>query len=712
VSKIEKERVKQAKALRNMFNVDVEEEGNEAPKSKSGPATRQKKKPARPQESVTADVDVVEATVPTQQEEDEDGGKTWEDFVRDPGSDDGAHGAEEPGDESSKESDDSFLGYRSPIICIMGHVDTGKTKLLDKIRRTNVQEGEAGGITQQIGATFFPKLSLQEQTDKVDPDFDIDVPGMLIIDTPGHESFNNLRTRGSSLCDIAILVIDIMHGLEPTTVESLEILKKRKCPFIIALNKVDRLHGWQQQEYTGIRSAMQRQDQTVIDLFESQWQQWNLQLSQRGLNCCLYWDNIANDTVSSCVSVVPTSAMTGEGVPDLLYMLLNCCQTMLPHALEVQPELECTVIDVKNIEGLGTTIDVVLVNGSLNEGDRIIVGGLSGAIDTTIRALLTPQPLREMRVRNDYVHHPKISTSMGIKILAPGLDDAVAGSELRVIGPDDDVDEIKEEVEESVAQESVLANFEKQPEGVYVKASTNGSLEALLNFLTEQQIPVADMSIGDVQKKDVRKALIQKSRSHPEYAMVLAFDVKVTNDAKQQAEMDNLPIFTAEIIYHLFDRFNSHMENWRQKQREKLKDEAVFPVILKIDNTCIFRRNDPIVLGCDVVGGQLRVGTPICIPELKNHEKILEIGRVAGIEKDRKAVDVVRTGARVCVKIDQNSAQTHISFGRQFDHTRTLYSKISRSSIDALKAQFKDDMKKDDWNLIIGMKKKKLFDIQ
>lgn len=449
---------------------------------------------------------------------------------------------------------------------------------------------------------------------------------------------------------------------------------------------------------------MKRQDQQVIDLFETQWQRWNLQLSQRGLNCYLYWDNIANDTVSSCVSVVPTSAMTGEGVPNLLYMLLNCCQISMPHKLEMQPELECTVIEVKNIEGHGTTIDVVLVNGTLNEGDRIIVGGLGGAIDTTIRALLTPQPLKEMRVKNDYVKHSKISTSMGIKIVAPGLEDAVAGSELRVVGPDDDVEWIKEEIEET--QENILADFEKQSEGVYVKASTVGSLEALLTFLTSEEIPVAEMSIGDVQKKDVRKALIQKSKSHPEYAMILAFDVKVTADAKQQADTDNLPIFTADIIYHLFDRFKSHMENWRKEQRAVLKDEAVFPVIMKIDKTCVFRRNDPIIVGCDIVGGQLRVGTPICIPDMKN----LEIGRVSGIEKDKRSVDVARKGSRVCVKIEQNTSQTHVSFGRHFDHTNALYSKISRSSIDALKAQFKDDMKSEDWTLIVGMKK--LFEIQ
>jgi translation initiation factor aIF-2/yIF-2 len=580
----------------------------------------------------------------------------------------------------------------------MGHVDTGKTKLLDKIRRTNVQEGEAGGITQQIGATFFPDIALEEQTKKVDEDFELELPGMMIIDTPGHESFNNLRKRGSSLCDFAILVIDIMHGLEPQTVESLDLLRKRKCPFIIALNKIDRCHGWKSEHYTSVRSSLARQNESVHQEFNTRLQNVMLQLNERGLNVSLYWEN---EDLKSTVCIVPTSAMTGEGVPDLLYKLLSLSQKLIPSQLEVQDELNCTVIEVKNIEGLGTTIDVVLVSGTLREGDTIVLAGLGGPIVTQIRALLTPAPMKEMRVKADYIHHAKIDVSMGIKISAPGLEEAVAGTELKVLPAGytaEDLEEAKEEVQES--PETILLDGEKQTTGVYVKASTLGSLEALLAFLQESKIPVFDVGIGEVQKKDVKKTCVMKDKGHPEYAVILAFDVKVNNEAQTQADKDGVQIMTADIIYHLFDRFTQYMDKFRESKKSETRNVAVFPVVMEIEKDSVFRKKDPLIMGCKIVGGQLRPGTPICVPE----KDFLVIGHVSGIEKDKKEHKIARRGETVCVKIEQTTAQNHLTYGRHFDHLNRLYSNISRESIDTLKEHFKDEMKKEDWELIIGMK--------
>eukprot|EP00392_Amoebophrya_sp_AT5.2_P008897 g8925.t1 len=600
-------------------------------------------------------------------------------------------------DDNSSSDSDEYLGLRSPIVCIMGHVDTGKTKLLDKIRRTNVQDGEAGGITQQIGATFFPETSLTEQLVKVNAEYELEVPGLLIIDTPGHESFNNLRKRGSSLADLAILVIDIMHGLEPQTIESLEMLKQRRCNFVIALNKVDRLYDWDSKSYVAFKGSFEGQPKHTQSEFWDRFGKIQTQLAEKGLNTYLYWEN---PNIKQNVSVIPTSAITGEGVPDLLYMIIRLGQEAMSRRLEIRKQLECTILEVKTIEGLGTTMDVVLVNGELNKNDTIVVPGTNGPIVTQVRALLTPQPLREMRVKGDYINHRRIDTSMGIKICAPGLENALAGASLRVCNDPDQVENVKEEVEEEF-EEAVNA-FEKEDLGVYVMASTLGSLEALLAYLKSVDIPVFQANIGVVHKKDVKKAAIMRDKGKPEYAVILAFDVKVDADARKEADRSGgVNIFTADIIYHLFDQFTKYMDNIKELKKKEKSDEAVFPCVLKIIPQYVFNKKNPIIVGVDVVEGVVKVGTLLCLPE----QDMLEIGRITSVEKDKKPVDKAVKGESVCVKIQPNALQSHIVLGRHFSVTQALYSKITRASIDCLKEHYKDEMSQENWKLVITLKK-------
>ncbi|OBA24770.1 P-loop containing nucleoside triphosphate hydrolase protein, partial [Hanseniaspora valbyensis NRRL Y-1626] len=355
---------------------------------------------------------------------------------------------------------------RSPICVILGHVDTGKTKLLDKIRQTNVQGGEAGGITQQIGATYFPISAIKQKTAVMTKyeDISLDVPGLLIIDTPGHESFTNLRSRGSSLCNIAILVIDIMHGLEQQTIESIRLLRDRKAPFVVALNKIDRLFGWESVPNDSFRDSLKRQKKSVRQEFETRLDNIKVQLSEQGLNSELYFNN---KNMAKYVSIVPTSAVTGEGVPDLLWLVLELTQKRMSNQLKyVSDTIEATVLEVKVIEGLGTTIDVILSNGKLREGDRIVICGLNGPIVTNIRALLTPQPMREMRVKSEYVHHKEVTAALGVKIAANDLEKAVSGSRLLVVGEDDDEEEMMDEVMDDLT--GLLDSVDKTGKGVVV----------------------------------------------------------------------------------------------------------------------------------------------------------------------------------------------------------------------------------------------------
>jgi len=431
---------------------------------------------------------------------------------------------------------------RSPICCILGHVDTGKTKLLDKIRQTNVQEGEAGGITQQIGATYFPMEAIMTKTEVLNKDGtqEYKMPGLLVIDTPGHESFTNLRSRGSSLCNIAILVVDIMHGLEPQTLESMRLLRDRKTPFIVALNKIDRLYGWKPTPDGDFQTSLANQTIAVQREFKNRAQQAVTAFAEQGLNAILYYDN---KNMGRNVSLVPTSAHTGEGIPDMLMLLVNLTQQRMSDKLMYLSELECTVLEVKMIEGLGTTIDVVLVNGILKEGERIIICGLEGPIATNIRALVTPQPMRELRIKSAYVHHKEVKASLGVKIVAPGLEKAIAGSRLLVCGPDDDEEDLLKDI---MSDMTSLEEFvDKSGRGVCVQASTIGSLEALLEFLKQSKIPVAAYNIGPVHRKDIMKCAVMLEKAK-EFAVTLCFDVKVDRDAQDLADELGIKLFKGE----------------------------------------------------------------------------------------------------------------------------------------------------------------------
>eukprot|EP00299_Pterocystis_sp_00344_P016828 c8442_g1_i1.p1 GENE.c8442_g1_i1~~c8442_g1_i1.p1 ORF type:complete len:1152 (-),score=401.33 c8442_g1_i1:68-3523(-) len=597
-------------------------------------------------------------------------------------------------------------GYklRSPICCILGHVDTGKTKLLDKIRRTNVQEGEAGGITQQIGATYFPLDRIQDQTLKVSDKAtqNLKVPGLLIIDTPGHESFTNLRSRGSSLCDIAILVVDIMHGLEPQTLESIGLLKARRTPFIVALNKVDRLYGWKSVPMSPIRDALKLQNADVIREFNTRVEDTIRLFNEQGLNAQVYFKN---KDLKKTISMVPTSAISGEGIPDMLLLLMQLTQTFMTSRLMYLSEtLQCTVLEVKVVDGLGTTIDVILANGTLREGDTIILNGLNGAIVTTIRALLTPEPMKELRVKTPYLHHKELHAAIGCKISAQNLESAIAGSELIVVREGDDIEELKDRIEGDF-DDIVNKYLTKGSAGVFVQASTLGSLEALLEFLKTSEIPVSGINIGPVHKKDVVRASVMLEHD-PRFACILAFDVEVVREAREMAEHLGVKIFTADIIYHLFDQFTAYMADLKAKEKEKAEQEVIFPCVLKIVPQCMFNKKDPIIMGVDVLEGILKLGTPIVVkhPGHKPGDELVELGKVTGIERDKKPVDVAKKGTTAAIKIQSKMNTQQYTYGRHFDDNDFYISKLTRRSIDVLKENFRDDLDKEDWLLVKKLK--------
>ncbi|XP_075056257.1 eukaryotic translation initiation factor 5B isoform X2 [Mixophyes fleayi] len=586
---------------------------------------------------------------------------------------------------------------RSPVICVLGHVDTGKTKILDKLRHTHVQDGEAGGITQQIGATNVPFDAVKEQT-KMIKSIDrenIKIPGMLIIDTPGHESFSNLRNRGSSLCDIAILVVDIMHGLEPQTIESLNLLKNKKCPFIVALNKIDRLYDWKKSPETDVAATLKKQKKNTKDEFEERTKAIIVEFAQQGLNAALFHENKDPRTF---VSLVPTSAHTGDGMGNLIALLVELTQTMLAKRLAHSEELRAQVMEVKALPGMGTTIDVILINGRLKEGDTVIVPGVEGPIVTQIRGLLLPPPMKELRVKNQYEKHKEVLAAQGVKILGKDLEKALAGLPLLVAHKEDEIPVLRDELIHELKQ--TLNAIKLEEKGVYVQASTLGSLEALLEFLKTSEVPYAGINIGPVHKKDVMKASVMLEHD-PQYAVILAFDVRIEREAQEMADSLGVRIFSAEIIYHLFDAFTKYRQDYKKQKQEEFKHIAVFPCKIRILPQFIFNSRDPIVMGVIVEAGQVKQGTPLCVPT----KSFVDIGIVTSIEINHKPVDLAKKGQEVCIKIEPIPGDSPKMFGRHFEATDHLVSKINRQSIDALKNWFRDEMSKTDWQLIVELKK-------
>eukprot|EP01121_Diplochlamys_sp_Union-15-3_P009242 TRINITY_DN2510_c0_g1_i4.p1 TRINITY_DN2510_c0_g1~~TRINITY_DN2510_c0_g1_i4.p1 ORF type:complete len:1122 (-),score=321.45 TRINITY_DN2510_c0_g1_i4:75-3440(-) len=601
--------------------------------------------------------------------------------------------------EASKIKNFKKSNLRSPICCVLGHVDAGKTKLLDKIRRSSVQLHEAGGITQQIGATFFPLKNLQEQTARLNQKYNlqIKIPGLLIMDTPGHASFTNLRSRGSSLCDIAILVVNILEGLKPQTIESIDLLKQRKTPFVVAVNKVDRIYGWKSIKGAPFTDSLKAQEKHVKIDFETKITHIIGQLAGQELNAKLYY-LAKGDEFRQYVSLIPTSAETGEGIPDLLLLLIQLTQNYLTKKLLQLATLQCSVLEVKMTEGFGYTIDVILANGVLRIGERIVLCGLNGPIETRIRALLSPAPLKELRIKTSYERNEEVRASAGLKIAADDLEHAVAGSSLFVVGPDDDIEDLKLKV--MVDLKKIQETVSKCEKGVYVQASTLGSLEALFRFLKEEKIPVSGLNIGNIRKKDITLASTMLQKNCPEYACILAFDVKISEEMRLLAQKEKVRIFESDVIYQLTEQFKKYMDDVRAEIRASAKD-AVFPCVLEIIPEFVIHARSPILVGVRVLDGVVKSGTPIVVPS----KSMLEVGSVTSIEKDNKPVSLARKGDEVAIKIERAPGEQILQVGRHFYTTDLLYSRISRESLNALKQFFKDEINGEMFQLLVKLKK-------
>jgi translation initiation factor 5B len=470
------------------------------------------------------------------------------------------------------------MPVRQPIVCVLGHIDSGKTSLLDKIRKSSVQAREVGGITQHIGASFFPVTTLRELTRSLLKQWKgrISVPGLLVIDTPGHEAFVNLRKRGGAVADIAILVIDILRGFEAQTYECIDILKSRKTPFLVAANKVDRLPGWVTNPSEPFLKSYQDQDSYVRQDFDEHLYTIMGTFSQLGFRTDRF-DKITDFTKT--IAIVPVSAKTGEGIPELLAVLVGLTQQFLRNRLRTtKGASKGTVLEVKEEPGLGITVNAIIYDGVLKKGDTVVIGGKDKPIVTKVRAVLLPKPLDEIRdPRDKFSSVDAVSAASGVKVVAPDLENAIAGSPIYTVPSEDRLGEFVNLVSEEVERLRIATDVE----GVILKTDTLGSLEAIAEILRRESIPIRLADVGDVSKRDVTEAAVVREHE-PLYGAVLAFNSRILPDAKEEAQNKAVPIFEHNIIYHLVDNYMDWMKKEQEARLAKEFERFIMPAKLKV----------------------------------------------------------------------------------------------------------------------------------
>ena len=579
---------------------------------------------------------------------------------------------------------DHDTSLRTPIVAVLGHVDHGKTSLLDKIRGSAVSEGEAGAITQHIGATAVPLETIADMAGDLVAVDDFDLPGLLFIDTPGHHSFSTLRSRGGALADIAILVVDVNDGFQPQTEEALDILQRTGTPFVVAANKADTTPGWNPTENAPIKPSYDNQSDVARQRLDENLYEIIGQLSDDGFSADLYWrvQNFQNN-----IGVVPCSALTGEGVPDVLAVLMGLSQRFMKAEMEIDVEGpgEGTVLEVKDEQGFGATLDVVVYDGTIQEGDQIVVGGVNDPIVTEIRALLQPQPNAEIRVENRFERVESVAAAAGVKIAAPELDEAMAGAPVRVVR-DRAVDDVIAEVKAELAEIEV----DTEEEGVVVKADTLGSLEAMANALREAEVPILRAEVGDVAPRDIAVA---GTAREPEHTVILGFNVDVLPDAERELEQSEVTLFADDVIYQLVENYEEHVAEMQQAQQETILDKIVRPARFRILDDHTFRQSDPAVVGVEIMSGTINNNTNVA--KFANNEPD-RVGELSGIQAQGEDVEEARAGERVSVAIDGPTV------GRQIEEGDELWIELPEKHAKILEQELNDEIPADELEALSG----------
>lgn len=556
------------------------------------------------------------------------------------------------------------MSIRSPIISVLGHVDHGKSSILDRIRNSSVTKNEAGGITQAIGASIMPQKTLIERCGDLlkSAGMTVTVPGVLFIDTPGHAAFTSLRKRGGSLADIAVVVVDINDGFMPQTIEAIEILKQSKTPFVIAANKVDKIGDFG-TEKTNFLPSFQKQNDSVKASLEGKVYELVGSLHEKFSYNSERFDRVSDYTKE--IAIIPCSAISGVGMKELLMVLTGLSQKYLERNLgyDIKGPGKGVVLEVKDTTGFGKTLDVILYDGHLSVGDNLVVGSLDGPHVSKVKALMLPNPLADMRdKKSKYKSVKKIEAAIGVKVcLTHHSDSIISGMPLRQFLSND-----KEDVLASISKEIGELDFKTENKGVIVKADTLGSLEACVTLLREKNIPIRKAGIGEINKKDINDAE-STLELDPLHSVILGFNIKEP-DVVTQAN-----IIVKDVIYALID----DLVDWQSKKKSEIEvsklEHITRPVEIEVLQNCIFRQSNPCIAGVEVIRGILKSGCAL----MKSNGDRLTI--LKGMQLKNENVATARKGDQVAVVLPSVTA------GRQLDEGNFLYSDVSEDEFKILK---------------------------
>jgi translation initiation factor 5B len=577
----------------------------------------------------------------------------------------GQNNGAEPGPEEEPPVPEVVCGtIRQPIVSVLGHVDHGKTTILDKIRFTTVASREAGLITQHIGATEVP---IQNILDRCKGMFAkgsrFTVPGLLFIDTPGHKAFTTLRSRGGSLADLAVLVVDIMEGLMPQTRESINILKRYKTPFVIAANKVDRISGWRAIEGSSFRKSFAEQSPRVQEELENKIYKLIEELGREGVPADRY-DRIEDFTKT--FAIVPMTAKLDEGVSDLLLVLVGLAQRFLEKNLKLETgPAKATVLEVKEEKGMGKTLDLIVFSGTLRKTDRVAIGTESRPIVTKVKALLKPKPMDEIRDPRDRFDSVEcVSAAAGIKLSVQDVEGVIAGAPLRVIS-----DGTEAEITAELTKE-MQVDIRYDDEGIMVKADAIGSLEAMAFEMHEMKIPIKSGGIGHISRREVTDV---GTITDPLHKVIFGFSVKMAPEAEALAKELDVKIFLSDIIYKIIEDYQAWTIVRKRELESSSRGEFCYPGMFKLLSDYVFRQKDPVIIGVRVLGGRIRTGQNLI------REDGREVGKIKSIRSGEETRKEALLGQEVAVAIQGPT------LGRQIKVEDILYVDIPECDVKELR---------------------------